>query len=164
MGSESSAQADTPEDVAQSVIQFKEELKRSSEMSTREINSLAQAFASRPRVELVKPLELWSDQELEEEAERRQLSWLSLESDDELLAEIDRRDLRTRKASLTEEEFEREAKKRGYYASLAEFPLEEIQAYLSVQGGGGGGNNNNHGHKGGRSRKKRGKRRSHSRN
>ncbi|MBT5705976.1 MAG: hypothetical protein HOI66_06595, partial [Verrucomicrobia bacterium] len=82
-------------------------------MSSEEINAILQAYAGRPTVELVKPLEVWSDQELEDEADRRQLSWLTLESNDELLAEVERRELMTSKSGLSEDEFEREAIKRG---------------------------------------------------
>ena len=118
---------------ARGVLAFREELSNSS-MSEDEIAEAVQAFAGRSQVELVKPIELWSDQELEEEAERRALSWLSVESDADLMREVAARQLLTRKDSLTEEEFEQEAERRGFYSSLAAYPIEEIQAYLRMQG------------------------------
>ncbi|MDF1667267.1 MAG: hypothetical protein P1V97_36315 [Planctomycetota bacterium] len=127
-------------------------------MSSEEINAILQAYASRPTVELVKPLEIWSDQDLEEEAEKRQLSWLSIEPDEELLEEVESRGLLTVKSDMSEDEFEREAAKRGFRSSLAQWSIEDIQSYLKLQGHN---NSNSHGNHGNSSRGGGGNRRNY---
>lgn len=123
---------DQAKDLAEALAVLREELSKSG-LSKDEIGGILQAYAGRPQVELVKPLEVWSDHDLEDEAERRNLSWLSVESDEDLLDEVERRNLMGAKSDLSEEEFEREAHKRGFRQTLAEFPLEEIRRYLEVQ-------------------------------
>ena len=138
VGSVSNSNSDQAAAIAEAIVKVREVLMKSS-MSPEEISAVLSAYAGRPTVELVKPIEVWSDGEIEHEAARREMSWLSLESDDDLLHEVERRELSTVKASLSEEEFEREAEKRGFRNSLAQFPIEEIQTYMRIQGHGGSG-------------------------
>jgi hypothetical protein len=164
---DSNGNSGSPRELAQSLVALREEL-LDSNMSSEEINAILQAYAGRPTVELVKPLEVWSDQELEDEADRRQLSWLTLESNDELLAEVERRELMTSKSGLSEDEFEREAIKRGFHVTLAEFPIEEIKSYLKIQGhssgnSGNSGNSNRGGRRPNNNNNQHKRRRNHSR-
>lgn len=157
---DSNGSIESPRDLAQSLVVLREELMNTN-MSSEEINAILQAYASRPTVELVKPLEIWSDQDLEEEAEKRQLSWLSIEPDEELLEEVESRGLLTVKSDMSEDEFEREATKRGFRSSLAQWSIEEIQSYLKLQGH----NNNNHGNnRGGGNRRNYNKKRKNNNN
>lgn len=151
--------AEAARDLAEAILILREELLK-SKMTKNEVSAVLQAFAARPRIEFVKPLEVWSDRDLEEEAEKRNLSWLSLEKDEDLLDEVERRNLTTKKVDLSEEEFEREAVRRGYRTTLAQFPLREIQDYLQIQGQS---NHSSHNNRSARRGKKRYKgRQSHS--
>lgn len=139
----SATNGDATSELAQELLQLRQQLIE-ADLPSDEVKGIVEAFAARPRVELVKPLELWTDDELEDESERRKISWLSLESDQDLLAEMERRRLTSTKSDLSEEEFEREAERRGYRNSLAQYSIDEIKSYLAVQGhgkqGGSGGN------------------------
>lgn len=148
-----SAASEAVSHLSENILALREEL-MSSSMTPKEIQGILEAFAARPNVELIKPIELWSDQDIEDEAKRRDVNWLALETDDDLMAEVEHRQLVQNKNSLTEEEFEREAERRGYRNSLAEYSIEEIQSYLRLQGHSGN-NNNNYNRNNGRSRKKR---------
>ena len=156
---------ESPRDLAQTLVVLREELMNTN-MSSEEINAILQAYASRPTVELVKPLEIWSDQDLEEEAEKRQLSWLSIEPDEELLEEVESRGLLTVKSDMSEDEFEREAAKRGFRSSLAQWTIEEIQSYLKLQGHNSSSSQGNHGNsnRGGGNRRNYNKKRKNNNN
>jgi hypothetical protein len=151
---DSNGNVQSPRELAQTLVALRKEL-LDTNMSSEEINAILQSYAGRPTVELVKPIEVWTDEDLEEEAARRELSWLSYETDEDLVAELEQRQLLTSKTDISEDEFEREAIKRGFRSSLAQYSIEDIQSYLRLQGhhssnrgsgGGGGGrrkNNNN---------------------
>lgn len=159
---DSNGSQESPRELAQSLVVLREELMNTN-MSSEEINAILQAYASRPKVELVKPLEIWSDQDLEEEAEKRQLSWLSIEPDEDLLEEVESRGLLSVKSDMSEDEFEREAAKRGFRSSLAEWSIEDIQSYLKLQGHNNNnhGNNNNRGNRRNYNKKRKNNRRNH---
>ena len=160
---DSNGSIESPRDLAQSLVVLREELMNTN-MSSEEINAILQAYASRPTVELVKPLEIWSDQDLEEEAEKRQLSWLSIEPDEELLEEVESRGLLTVKSDMSEDEFEREAAKRGFRSSLAQWSIEDIQSYLKVQGHNSSHGNHGNSNRGGGNRRNYNKKRSKNNN
>lgn len=159
---DSNGSQESPRELAQSLVVLREELMNTN-MSSEEINAILQAYASRPTVELVKPLEIWSDQDLEEEAEKRQLSWLSIEPDEDLLEEVESRGLLSVKSDMSEDEFEREAAKRGFRSSLAQWSIEDIQSYLKLQGHNNNnhGNNNNRGNRRNYNKKRKNNRRNH---
>lgn len=91
---------------------------------------LLKTFVSRVQVNFVIDAD---DEELCEEACLRGLRSLPFCNDDDLLTEADRRGLSTVRFNLSDRDFEREARKRGFRRRLADFPKSEIQAYLRIQ-------------------------------
>lgn len=75
-----------------------------------------------------------SDEHVLEEARHRKISCLSRVDDESLLNEMRRRGLSTIKVTMQKDEFDKEARARGYKRFLSEFPRSEITSYLKVQG------------------------------
>lgn len=75
-----------------------------------------------------------ADHDLFDEIAYRSLSCLAWVDGDLLLEEMDRRRLPVVKAGMSQAEFQKAAKQRGFKRSLQEFPKREILNYLKVQG------------------------------
>jgi hypothetical protein len=75
-----------------------------------------------------------SNEEVLEEVRIREISCLPRVSDESLLQEVERRGLPIVRSTLAKDEFEKEARTRGYKRFLSEFPRSEITSYLKVQG------------------------------
>ncbi|MDF1664112.1 MAG: hypothetical protein P1V97_20255 [Planctomycetota bacterium] len=75
-----------------------------------------------------------SDEHVVREVQHRKISCLTRADDESLLKEVRRRGLSSIKVTMQKEEFEKEARTRGYKRFLSEFPRGEINTYLKIQG------------------------------